>query len=127
MTSRLNQAESFYGSFCLKSTEYNKRLRELKAVALRSFESQTEVMMRSAIYQKSVEAQERALEIIAKAKYTKKLTISQIRLLHKFKIDMSLIPWYLASERGKDVGKQLGIFMETRLNDVLPKRSDDYQ
>ena len=64
MTSRLSQAETFYGSLCLKTSEYNKRLRELKAAAGRSFESPTELELRSALHQKSVEAQEKALEII---------------------------------------------------------------
>ena len=127
MTSRLSQAETFYGSLCLKTSEYNKRLRELKAAAGRSFESPTELELRSALHQKSVEAQEKALEIIAKAKSTKKLTITQIRQLNNLKIDPSLVPWYLASERGKNVGKELGIFiMEISLSNVLSKRFDDY-
>lgn len=126
MGSRLNQAETFYGSLCLKTSEYNKRLRELKAVAGRNFESPTEIELRSALHQKSVEAQNMALEIIAKAKSIKKLTITQIRQLHNLKIDPSLIPWYLASERGKIVGQELGIFMEISLNNVLSKRFDDY-
>ena len=45
---------------------------------------------------------------------------------HKYKIDPSHIPWHLANERGKNIGMELGIFMEMSLLNVLPKRFDDY-
>lgn len=126
MTSRLSQAETFYGSLCLKTSEYNKRLRELKAAAGRSFESPTELKIKATRHQKLVDAQERAWEIIAMAKSTKKLTITQIRQLHILKIDTSIIPWHLASDRAKKIGSELGIFTEISLNNVLSKRFDDY-
>lgn len=126
MTSRLSEAESFYGAFCLRSTEYKKCLQELKAVAFRSFDAPAQIAKRAAINQKASDDQERGLEIIAKAKFTKKLTITQIQLLHKYKIDPSHIPWHLANERGKNIGMELGIFMEMSLLNVLPKRFDDY-
>lgn len=123
---RLLQAERFYGTMCKTGLHYQEQVRNLKSMAKRSFEPPIEHEKHALRQKRRALCEARALEIIAEAEYRKKLTVAQIRLLHKLGINRMLIPWHCASEKGKIVGMELGIYMEQNLDNVLPKRFIDY-